>query len=68
MKAKEHADVVRAARNGNRAQVARVLVEGNYFTYAAMSERTGRTVIQCKHRYQHLKRKGEWPITWEQLA
>lgn len=67
MKPKAHADAVRAAKNGNRAQIARVLVEGAYVTYAAMAERTGREIVQCKHRYAHLKRKGTWPITWEML-
>lgn len=68
MKAQQLAEAKKAGKNGNRAQLARVLVEGGYVTYADMSKRTGRTVTQCKHRYAHLKRKGEWPITWEQLA
>ena len=68
MNPKQHADAVRAAKNGNRVQAAQVLVEEKYFTYDQMAKRTGRTKTQCQHRYAHLKRKGTWPITWEMLA
>jgi hypothetical protein len=68
LKAQQLAEAKKSGKNGNRAQLARLLVEGNYFTYAEMSKRTGRSITQCKYRYASLKRKGEWPIKWEQLA
>lgn len=68
MKPNQLSGAARAGRNGNHAPKARVLVEGKYVTYAGISERTGRTVAQCKHRYAHVKRTGKWPVTWESLA
>ena len=68
MNPKEHAEAVKAARNGSRALMARLLVEGSYFTYAQMAERTGKTIQVCKSRYSHLKQSGKWPITWEMLG
>ena len=67
MKIKQLSEARISGKRGNRAQKARVLVEGSYVTYAAMSEKTGRTETQCRHRYAHMKRKGEWPITWEMM-
>lgn len=68
MTSKPITKAAKSASNGNRVQRAQVLVEGAYFTYDEMAAKTGRTKVQCQHRYAHLKRKGTWPITWEMLA
>ena len=67
MNSKRLAEARTSGKRGNCAQKARVLIEGSYFTYAEISARTGRPDKQCQSRYGHMKRKGEWPITWEML-
>jgi hypothetical protein len=68
MTPKQLAEANRAAKNGNRVQRVKVLVEGAYVTWSEVSKRTGRNESQCRHRYAHLKRSGKWPVTWESLA
>lgn len=67
MEPKVYEDVKAAGKKGNKAQMARVLVEGKYFTYAQISEATGVPHEKVKGRYGHMKRRGVWPITMELL-
>lgn len=57
----------RAGRKGNATQVANVLVDGRYFTYAALGEVLGVSKEEANRRYSNLRRRGIWPITMNHL-
>lgn len=60
-------EMIRAARRGNATQVAKVLVDGRYFTYTALGEMLGVSKDEANRRYSNLRRRGIWPITMEHL-
>lgn len=60
-------EMIRAGRRGNATQVAKVLVDGRYFTYNALGEMLGVSKDEANRRYSNLRRRGIWPITMEHL-
>lgn len=60
-------EMIRAGRRGNATQVAKVLVDGRYFTYTALGEMLGVSKEEATRRYSNLRRRGIWPITMEHL-
>lgn len=57
----------RAGRKGNATQVAKILVDGRYFTYSALGEVLGVSKEEANRRYSNLRRRGIWPITMNHL-
>lgn len=60
-------EMIRSGRRGNATQVAKVLVDGRYFTYSALGEELGVTKEEANRRYSNLRRRAIWPITWDLL-
>lgn len=60
-------ELLRSAKRGTDSQRVKNLVEGEYYTFAAMSQITGLSIDQVSTKWRHLKRSGRWPITFEML-
>lgn len=50
-----------------RAEVPRRIGDGEYATCSEMAKRLGVTKDEANRRYQNAKRRGVWPIGWEDI-
>jgi Fic family protein len=55
-------ELLTAGKRGNRTQIAQVLLDGKYFTYAAIGAMLGVSRDEANRRYRNAKRLGLWPI------
>ena len=60
-------ELLRSAKRGTDSQRVKNLVEGEYYTFAAMSHIPALSIDQVSTMWRPLKRSGRWPITFEML-
>jgi hypothetical protein len=61
------ADRIKASKRGHRASVVPQLISGGYATYWDMAKELGLTKEEAEYRYQKARKRGVWPISYEDL-